>query len=100
MTARAAKALAQEAQKPEFIDVVFRGDTYKLPGNPEDYDLEFAESLEDENYVSALRALLGAEQWQTLKRNNNLKIRDLGEVTEVFLQATNLDLGKSPDSTS
>lgn len=93
MTSTAAKALKAEATETE-IKVEFRGDEYVLPKNVEEWPLDVMEAMEDEKPVSALRSLLGPAQWAKVK-SHGLKMADLEEVTDTFLNAVGLTSGKS-----
>jgi hypothetical protein len=91
----AAKAVKAEAEKPKVIEVEFRGNTYHLPGDPEEWDVEVMEALEEDRMVGCLKALIGESQWKQLKARHKLKMKDFEEVADVFLSAVGLTLGKS-----
>lgn len=95
MASKAADAVKAEAEKPETIEVEFRGEKYTVPGNAEEWDIDVVEAMEDENLVQCVRALLGKEQWTLLKRRNNLKMGNIDEVADAFLAAVGLTAGKS-----
>lgn len=95
MASKSADAVKAEAEKPETIEVEFRGDKYTLPGNAEEWDVEVMEFLEKEKLVSCLEALLGADQWTFLKRRHRPKMKELDEIADTFLSAVGLSSGKS-----
>lgn len=82
-------------EEAEDLKVDFRGDTYALPANMGEWDIEVIEAYEDGHNVAALRALLGDEQWQFLKAKHRPRVKDLDEITNVFLGAIGLSLEKS-----
>ena len=59
------KAAKSEA-KSEDISVDFDGYTYTLPREVMD-DIEVFERIEDEKYITAVRQVLGPDQWQHFK---------------------------------
>ncbi len=94
MTGNAAEALKAEATNTN-VKVEFRGETYEIPGNAEEYDLEVMEAYEDGKLVSALRALLGEAQWSLLKTRTRPKLKDLNEIAATFLGTVGLSSEKS-----
>ena len=93
MATKATAALKAEAVQTE-LTVEFRGDTYTLPKDVEDWSLEAYEAFEDGKPVAALRGVLGPEQWAKVKAHG-LRVRDLEEVADVFFGAIGLSSGKS-----
>lgn len=56
--------------------VEFNGETYAVPP-AEDWDLEVLEAIDESRMTTALRALLGDEQYAKFRAGNR-KVRDLG----------------------
>ncbi|WP_405560685.1 hypothetical protein [Streptomyces sp. NBC_01180] len=60
--------------------VEFNGDTYQVPP-ADDWDLDVLEAIDESHMTTALRALLGDEQYATFRKSNR-KVRDLGAFFE------------------
>lgn len=67
--------------------VEFNGDTYDIPP-ADDWPLEVLESIDEQRMTSALRALLGEDQYETFRKTNK-KVRALGEFFDVAGKAVN-----------
>jgi hypothetical protein len=61
----------------KFHVVEFNGETYAVPP-ADDWDLDVLEAIDESRMTTALRALLGDEQYVKF-RTTNKKVRDLGE---------------------
>lgn len=88
-----AKAMAVEATKPEFIEFEFNGETYNVPGDVEEYDIEVVEAFENDDSIGAIRGLLGPQQWKLIKKRG-LKVKDFNSLVEVVLKTIGLSEGK------
>lgn len=60
--------------------VEFNGETYDVPP-AEDWDLDVLEAIDESRMTSALRALLGDDQYDKFRLTNK-KVRDLGAFFE------------------
>lgn len=71
---------AQEAVKNEAQEAVvvfsFRGKEYTLPPNLNEADGDVLEHYENDKPISALRALLGEEQFAAYKADQRPKVKD------------------------
>lgn len=71
---------AQEAVKNEAQDAVvifeFRGKEYTLPPNLNEADGDVLEHYENDKPISALKALLGEEQFAAYKAAHKPKVKD------------------------
>lgn len=87
-----------EAAGETSAPVEFRGETFMVPTDYDDIEVEFFEALEDGKTVSIVRGALGAKQWATVK-GMDLKMRDLGELSHLIAVAMGFATpGESPAS--
>lgn len=63
------------------LPVEYNGDTYLVPPT-EEWDLDVLEAIDDNKLTTALRALLGVEQYATFRKTNT-KVKALGEFMDV-----------------
>jgi hypothetical protein len=61
--------------------VEFNGDTYSVPP-ADDWDLDVLEAIDEGHMTTAMRALLGPDQYATFRASNK-KVRSLGEFFDV-----------------
>ncbi|MBB6173725.1 hypothetical protein HNR23_003785 [Nocardiopsis mwathae] len=90
-TGSAAPAIQAEAVKSaEHKRLTLAGEEYLLPPSSEDWSLETMEAFEEGKVVSAVRSLLGAEQWQRLKATG-ATLSDLNKLAEQIATAYGFD---------
>ncbi|WP_326792046.1 hypothetical protein OHA79_09600 [Streptomyces sp. NBC_00841] len=63
------------------FSVEFNGDTYSVPP-ADDWDIDVLEAIDEGHMTTAMRALLGADQYATFRAKNR-KVRDLGAFFDV-----------------
>jgi hypothetical protein len=82
--------MSNEARKSEAhaetAIVEFRGETFEVSREYDDWTVDFLESLEEGKSVGIVRGALGPAQWRTVKAMN-LKVRDLGELADLLAEA-------------
>ena len=66
--------------------VEFRGHTFEVPLERDDWTLDFLESLEEGKAVGIARGALGSQQWRTV-RSLDLKVKDLDELSDLIAKA-------------
>lgn len=96
MTARAAaKVEAEETENENKVyEYEFDGKTYKFDRDNTD-DVEILEAFEDGKMITALRAILGPEQWATFKSKKRSS-EDLNKMAEAMFKAVGAtDVGES-----
>src|SRR5690349_16978699 len=87
-----------EAQGETTAKVEFRGETFTVPTEYDDFSIDFVEALEDGRTVGIVRGALGPAQWRVVKAMD-LKARDLAPLAEVIAQAMGFaDAGNSTAS--
>ena len=78
--------------------VEFRGETFTVPLERDDWSVDFVESIEEGKAVGIVRGALGPDQWRTVKAWG-LNMRELGELSELVAAAMGFgDAGESPAS--
>lgn len=78
--------------------VEFRGETFTVPLERDDWSVDFVESIEEGKAVGIVRGALGPDQWRTVKAMS-LNMRELGELSELVAKAMGFgDAGESPAS--
>ena len=75
-----------EAQGENTAEVKFRGHTFTVSRDYDDYSVDLLESLEEGKTVGIVRGALGPAQWRIV-RGMNLKARDLAELMEAIASA-------------
>jgi hypothetical protein len=79
-------------------DVEFKGETFTIPLEYDDFPLSYIEAAVDGRPLAVqARELLGAEQWERV-RALNLTGRGLQELSDAISDAAGLDSGNSPAS--
>lgn len=83
------KALAAEAAGHP-VSVVYDGDTYTIPTG-EDWDIGVLEAAESGNIVTAMKLLLGPEQWAAFRVGHT----KVGQIKAFFEAAGEVTGGNS-----
>lgn len=60
-------AVQREAEGVESVDVEAYGETFSLPGSPEDWPLDAMEAFEQQRVLQWASQLLGTDDWRRLK---------------------------------
>lgn len=94
--------MSNEVRKDEAhgktAEVPWRGRTFTVAREYDDWTVDFLESLEEGKSVGIVRGALGATQWAEVKAMN-LKVRDLGELADAIASALGFgSTGESPAS--
>lgn len=89
-----------EAHGEKTATVEFRGNTFEVSREFDDFSVDFVESLEEGKTVGIVRGALGPAQWRTVKAMN-LKMRDLSELADEIASALGFgDAGNSAASSA
>jgi hypothetical protein len=92
------EARRTEAQGETTAEVEFRGHTFTVSREYDDFSIDFLESIEEGKTVGIVRGALGPNQWRTLK-SLDLKARDLSELMGLLVDAMGFgDAGNSKAS--
>ena len=75
-----------EANNESTAELEFRGHTFTVSRNYDDFTVDFVEALEEGKTVGIVRGALGPAQWRVVK-GMNLKIRDLSELADKIATA-------------
>ena len=75
-----------EAQQEATAVIEFRGQTFTISREYDDWPIDFLEAIEDGKTVGIVRGALGPAQWHRVKAMN-LKTRDLAELSEKMVAA-------------
>ena len=87
-----------EAKGESVALVEFRGQTFEVSRDYDDYTVDLLESLEEGKTVGIVRGALGPKQWRIV-RGMNLKARDLAVLMEAISDAMGFsDAGNSAAS--
>lgn len=82
--------MSEEIRKDEadgkMAVVEWRGHTFEVSREYDDWSVDFTESLEEGKSVGIVRGALGPAQWRTVKAMD-LKNRDLGELASLIAKA-------------
>ncbi|MGE5500294.1 MAG: hypothetical protein ACM3W4_00020 [Ignavibacteriales bacterium] len=82
--------MSNETRKAEVTDglatVEFRGNTFTVSTEYDDWSVDFLESLEEGKSAGIVRGALGPNQWRTVK-SLDLKVRDLTELADLIAKA-------------
>lgn len=79
-------------------DVEFKGETFKIPLEYDDFPLAYIEAAVDGRPLAVqARELLGPDQWAVV-RGMNLTGRGLQELSDAISDAAGIDSGNSPAS--
>jgi len=87
------EAIKTEAQAAE-VTFEFRGETFTLPPSLNEADGDVLEFYEDDKPISALKALLGADQFARYKRVLRPKVKDHVEFIEAAFAALGTSSGE------
>lgn len=66
--------------------VEFRGLTFTVPLERDDWSVDFLESLEEGKSVGIVRGAIGPDGWR-LAKTLDLKVRDLNELADLIAKA-------------
>jgi hypothetical protein len=78
-----------EAEKAETTAVVWRGHTFTVATDPDDYPIAVVMAFENGRNLTGLEILLGAKQWTELAKTMKTK-RDATDLLEVMGEALGL----------
>lgn len=70
----------------ETATIEFRGETFTVSREYDDWTVDFLESLEEGKSVGIVRGALGPTQWRTVKAMN-LKVGELRELADALAEA-------------
>jgi hypothetical protein len=88
----------EEAAGATTAPVEFRGTTFTVPRNYDDWTVDFLESIEEGKVVGIVRGALGPVQWRTVK-GMNLTIGQLQPFADAIAAAMGFGSpGESQDS--
>lgn len=79
--------------------VEFRGQTFTVPTEHDDYTVDFLESLEDGKTIGIIRGALGPQQWYVVK-SMNLTARELSPLVDGIAEAMGFTAGNSEASSA
>lgn len=78
----------------------FRGETFTVSRNRDEWTLDFLESMEEGKSVGIIRGALGTDQWRVV-RSMDLKVKDADELTDLIAKAMGFaDMGESEASST
>lgn len=89
------EARKAEASGDETASVTFRGQTFTVPRNYDDWTVDFLESLEEGKVIGIVRGALGQSQWRRV-RAMNLTIKELQPFADDI--ATAMGFGSAGES--
>lgn len=75
-----------EARGDKTAEVKFRGRTFTVSTEYDEYPVEFMEAVEDGRAVGICRGALGPRQWREVQ-SMRLNMRDLGELSNAIADA-------------
>jgi hypothetical protein len=64
----------------------FRGETFTVSRNRDEWTLDFLESVEEGKSVGIIRGALGPDQWRSV-RAMGLTVKDANELSDLIAQA-------------
>jgi len=79
-----------EAEGATTVDVAWRGLTFAVASDPDDWDVATLLAFEEGKAASGVRSLLGKKQWAKLVQTKP-KTRDLGDLFGTIATALGLD---------
>lgn len=85
MSKEAAKAREGEAKNDQAV-VEWRGHTFTMSRNYDEWTVDFLESIEEGKSVGIVRGALGPAQWRRV-REMNLRVSDLAELSTLIAKA-------------
>lgn len=89
-----------EARGESTATLEFRGETFTVPTEYDDFSLDFIEALEDGRTIGIVRGALGDAQWRVVK-SMDLKARDLAPLADAIAAAMGFtDAGNSTASSA
>lgn len=87
-------AVQIEAERDQTADVQWRGLTFTVPADPDDWTVETTLAFEDGHAANGVRLMIGPDQWKELMATKP-RNRDLGDLFDTI--AKTLGLGDSSD---
>lgn len=94
--------MSETARKSEAVGEVgkveFRGKTFTVPLEYDDFSVDFLEALEDGKTIGIVRGALGPQQWHSVKAMG-LTARDLVPLADGIADAMGFTAGNSEAST-
>ena len=82
--------MQREAEGIDTVTVEFDGEEYTIPADPLDWDLTVTEAFELGRAITAVRGLLGPEQFATVTRKRYTN-RKFGELFDLLAKAGGFD---------
>lgn len=76
----------REAEGIETVEVEFDGETYEIPADPIDWEIDVTEAFETGRMITACRGLLGPEQFAVLSRKG-YRNRDFRRLFKLLAEA-------------
>lgn len=67
----------------ELVDIPFRGQTFQIPRDMDEWDIEACLALSQHNYAQSAKLLLGTGQWALLQSLGS-KRKDINDFLVVF----------------
>ena len=64
----------------------FRGETFTVSRNRDEWTLDFLESMEEGKAVGIIRGALGPDQWRVV-RSMDLRVKDADELSDLIAKA-------------
>ena len=86
-----------EARGETTATIEFRGESFVVSTEPEDFTVEFVEALEDGKTIGMIRGALGPAQWREVKAMN-LTVKELRPFADDI--ATAMGFGDAGESTA
>ena len=84
------KSKAQrEAEAPEFVTIDFGDHEFDISYDPDDWPVRAVLAFEEGKAASAVRALLGKEQWEELMEDEPT-VKDLSKLFELIAEETGM----------
>lgn len=83
---RKKSAAEREAEGIETVEVEYDGEVYEIPADVQDWPVDVSEAFERGLAVTAIRGLLGRDQWAKVSAKK-YRLRQLGEMYERLAEA-------------
>lgn len=80
-----------DQDRPRFV--VHQGERYRLPADPQEWDVDTLEAFETGKVVTAIKGILGPKAWGQLRANHEgtLRVRDLEPLMDQIAKAYGFD---------
>jgi hypothetical protein len=89
------EARKSEAKGESTVDVEFRGDTFTISREYDEWPVDFLDAIEEGKTIGIVKGALGPAQWRRV-RSMNLKIRELAPLGDSIVKALGFaDQGES-----